>query len=261
MNIKLKGVLKKIATENKNINDFEFLKYFKNSLIDKFFKYKPIQNLPETWKKIYFKSYARFPSISLIKNFKNDELLKIIFKRRSQRNFQNYSISLKEISYLLLGAAITKVFNNDFDYNSFRAYPSGGARYPLEVYLFLLSSKDLKRGIYHYNVRFHSLEYMWDFSKKDLIEAFCNQKFILKSSLIIFITCIIKRCYFKYGERSLRLALLEAGHLAQNFLLLATKIGLKSCPIGGFKEKNILEILDISEEEEELPFYGIVIGK
>ncbi|BCX15752.1 MAG: hypothetical protein KatS3mg097_644 [Candidatus Parcubacteria bacterium] len=251
-------ILKKLASNYENVNNFEFLKYFKKSSIDKF--HKTIKNYPESWKKINFKTYARFSNVLLNKNFGKDELLKIIFKRRSERNFQKYPLSLKEISYFLLGATITKVFDNNFDYNSFRAYPSAGARYSLEVYLFLLSSKDLKRGLYHYNVRFHCLEYMWDFKKKDLIKIF-NQKFILNSSLIIFITCVIKRIYPKYGERSLRLALLEAGHLAQNFLLLATKLGLKSCPVGGFKEQKILEILDISQEEQELPLYCIIIGK
>lgn len=260
MNKKLKEILHNITSEDEKFNNFEFLKYFKKSSIESFLKPTPLKNIPEVWKRIYFKSYARFHTIRLLKSFRNDKLLKIISKRRTQRNFRGIPLTLKEISYILSGAAITKVFNKDFDYNSFRAYPSAGARYPLEVYLFLLSNKDLKKGIYHYNVRLHSLEYMWDLNKRDLMNIF-NQKFIFHGSLIIFITCVIKRLYPKYGERSLRLALLEAGHLAQNFLLLATKLNLKTCPIGGFKEKKVLELLDISEEEQELPFYSIIIGK
>ena len=43
-----------------------------------------------------------------------------------------------------------------------RAYPSGGARFPLEIYVFLFKCKDLVSGIYHYNVLDHSLEKILD---------------------------------------------------------------------------------------------------
>ena len=39
-----------------------------------------------------------------------------------------------------------------------RFYPSGGARYPLEVYLLIQRVDSLTTGLYHYNVKENSLE-------------------------------------------------------------------------------------------------------
>jgi SagB-type dehydrogenase family enzyme len=251
-------ILKSLINNYKNFN---FLIFYKASSINKFAK--KIKLYPEDWKKIYFKTYPRFKRIKIQKvNNKKDELLKLLINRRSNRKFNNYKISLKEIGYILEGAAITKMNQRYISYNSFRAYPSAGARYPLEIYLFVLNSEDLNKGLYHYNVKHHVLEFMWNVNKKSLYRALGAQsKFLLKSSLLIVITAVMKRGLSKYGERYLRFVLIESGHLAQNLLLLATKIKLKSCPIGGFKEKEILNILDISDEELELPLYIIAIGK
>ncbi|MEU8776585.1 thiopeptide-type bacteriocin biosynthesis protein [Streptomyces sp. NPDC048606] len=43
----------------------------------------------------------------------------------------------------------------------------------------------------------------------------------------------------RYGQRGIRFALLEAGHLAQNLLLAATALGLKTLPIGGFYDDEL----------------------
>lgn len=43
----------------------------------------------------------------------------------------------------------------------------------------------------------------------------------------------------RYGQRGIRFALLEAGHLAQNLLLTATALGLKTLPIGGFYDDEL----------------------
>ena len=122
-------------------------------------------------------------------------------------------------------------------------------------------SRDLKRGVYHYNVRDNYLEYMWEFSLEEVKEIFVNQAFILNSSVIFFITADMKRGISKYGERYLRFVFLEAGHLSQNFIVLSTNLKLKTCPIGGFVEEKVMNILDIRKFELELPIYAIAIGK
>jgi SagB-type dehydrogenase family enzyme len=239
-------------------NDFEFIKYYKKSSIEKFDK-EP-KKYPEAWKRIYFKTYPRFKSIKLpLISYKNF-LIKTLYRRKSERNFNKYKISLKEISYLLASAAIRKIYKNDVYYRSYRTYPSAGARYSLEVYSLILFSKNLQSGLYHYNVLDNSLEFMWNVQKKE-IENSINQKVFLKSSFLFIITSVMKRGIIKYGERYFRFALIEAGHLAQNLILLATSINLKSCPIGGFKEESVMKILDLMPEELELPLYIIAVGK
>jgi len=243
-------------------HNFAFMQYYQRSSIKKPTVQIRRSSYPEDWKRIFFKTYPRFRKVK-IKHFKNDNLIKIINKRKSERNFNRYKIKLKEIFYILRGGAINRIIRNDLYYNSYRAYPSAGARYPLEIYLFVLFSrnKKLDSGIYHYNVKENCLEYMWDFSIENLKKIFGNQKFVLKSSVIFVITADMKRGISKYKERYFRLVLLEAGHLVQNFLLLATNINLKTCPVGGFIEKDLLKILDIKEIELEIPIYALAIGK
>jgi SagB-type dehydrogenase family enzyme len=242
------------------INNQEWLKYYEASSIK--FPIKPLdpKAYPEDWKRISFKVYPRFQKINIPK-IKKDALLRLINKRRSKRNFHKYKISLKEIAYVLQGAAINKVINKDLYYDSYRAYPSAGARYPLEIYLLIIYPKDLKNGIYHFNVKDGCLEYLWKFSLNEIKKIFSGQEFVLDSSVIFLITANMRRGISKYGERYLRFVFLEAGHLAQNLILLATKIGLKTCPLGGFIEERVMNILDIRKFELELPVYALAIGK
>lgn len=44
-----------------------------------------------------------------------------------------------------------------------RAQPSGGARYPIETYCLIVKpGKGLEPGLFHYNVKNHYLERLWD---------------------------------------------------------------------------------------------------
>jgi nitroreductase len=71
----------------------------------------------------------------------------------------------------------------------------------------------------------------------------------------------MRRGISKYRERYLRFVFLEAGHLAQNLILLATNACLKTCLLGGFMEEQAMNILDIRKFELELPIYALSIGK
>lgn len=239
-------------------NNFEFLRYYEKSSVEKF--YKEPKKYPDAWKRIYFKTYPRFKSIKLPSADHKDFLIKTLYQRESERNFNKYEISLKEINYLLASAAIRKIYKNDVYYRSYRTYPSAGARYSLELYPLVLFSKDFEPGLYHYNVLDNSLEFLWNV-KKEEVKNSINQRVFLKSSVLFIITSVMKRGIIKYGERYFWFALIETGHLSQNLILLATNINLKSCPIGGFKEKSIMKILDLMPEELELPLYIIAVGK
>jgi SagB-type dehydrogenase family enzyme len=182
-----------------------------------------------------------------------------LFKRRTKRNF-SYSkqIGIKELSIILSGVGITHMSKKGFKFGSLRAYPSAGARYPLEIYVVILRSNDLKKGIYHYHVRTNSIEYMWDIDKKSLVKCFSSQSFIKNSSAIIIISGVMNRVTMKYSDRGYRFALIEAGHAAQNLSLIAEALKLKCCSIGGFLDDELADILELSGDE--LALYGIALN-
>lgn len=242
-----------------------FLKYHRliSDLPDFGFK---INNYPLAWKKNYFKEYPRFSQYSLpiLKNLSLEtNLFKILQKRRSRRTSdKNNLIQLDEVSYLLYFSA--GINNLDIKNKiSKRMYPSGGARYPLEIYFMIFKGiEKLKPGIYHYNVKNHSLELILSkISVKKIRDALptVNKKLIYKNSLLLIITAVYGRTYIKYGESSYKLCLLEAGHLGQNILLVAESLNLNSCPIGYINEKKIASLLDINLDKE-LILYSLIIN-
>ncbi len=214
----------------------------------------PYDKWPIAWKTIHYKNYPRFPYIKLPILKPSSELEKVIASRRSQRN-TNRVISCMKLKKIISFAN----FAATIDGRSYRAYPSGGARYPLEIYLFVNNVKGLKRGLYHYSFENNSLEILQlkDF-KLDLKETLVDS-WVADSSVFLVITAIPGRSAIKYANKSLRYIFIEAGHLSQNILLLAEKHKIHTCPIGGFYEDKLNKLLRIDRTNEKA-IYSIAIG-
>ncbi|MCE9541249.1 SagB/ThcOx family dehydrogenase [Candidatus Kaiserbacteria bacterium] len=163
-------------------------------------------------------------------------------------------ISLEEIG-TLLGHGLRR---RDSSVN--RNYPSGGALYPIETYLIAPSIKGLAGGIFHYHPTENALERLWDvptdFSMKKLVG---KPDFIVPTLLMVF-TSAWTRSSAKYGDFTYTLALLEAGHMSENILLLAGAIGLEVRPMAAFNDNRIIELLDIDERDEQ-PVHTITFSK
>ena len=173
-----------------------------------------------------------------------------ISKRRSQRNFARKDLGLEQISQLLWSAQGITAKKGNF---SFRAAPSAGALYPMEIYLL---SKD---GLYHYLPEGHQLEQL---SQGDLRNSLSNsalgQASISQAPVSIVICAVYARITSKYGERGIRYSHIEAGHIAQNMHLEAVALGLGSVPIGAFDDSQVKKVLSLPKDEE--PLYIIPVG-
>lgn len=224
----------------------------------------PINKYPQIWSKIYYKEYPRFPRILLpISKAAKKDLFDTILRRKSKRKFTGEHISLEKLSMLLFfSAGINRV--DERENTSRRVYPSGGARYPLEVYTIQLQEEEnLIAGIYHYNLKYHSLELLQKGSFLNhlrVIVGRINEEIIKKSTAILVITAVFNRTEIKYGNRGYRFALFEAGHMAQNCYLVCTALDLGCCSIGGFLDDKINKLLDLDTEKEQA-LYLIAIGE
>ncbi len=226
---------------------------------------KPIdfKSWPKEWTTTYFKSYPRLTKILLPKPKKLDfSLGKAITKRRSEREFDKKPIDLKDLSQLLFYSAGITLKDKDLN-RTRRGYPSGGGRYPLEVYLFNLdNSKNLKGGIYHYNIREHFLESLMEkknIRKEIYPQAVWQEEILTKAPMILVISGFLGRTMIKYKDRGYRYVLFEAGHLGQNIYLTSTALGLKCCAIGGFDDDKFHELLDI-DGKNEVVLYVFALG-
>lgn len=171
-----------------------------------------------------------------------------IYKRRSKRSFSQRDLSLEQVSRILWSCQ-----GMTDERRGFRAAPSPGALYPLEIYAVK------QDGLFHYIPDGHKLELV---SREDLRARLSNaawgQDFIREAPLDIVICAVYSRVTSKYGQRGIRYADIEVGHAAQNIQLEAVSLGLVSCVVGAFDSKGVSELLNLSKDEE--PLYIIPVG-
>ncbi|MCM8763098.1 MAG: SagB/ThcOx family dehydrogenase [Candidatus Omnitrophica bacterium] len=173
-----------------------------------------------------------------------------IFKRRSQRNFKAKDLTLEQIGQLLWAGQGITAKRGGF---SLRASPSAGALYPMEIYLLT------REGLFHYLVTEHKLEVLNEKDlRKALAEAAWGQDAVAAAAADIVICAVYPRITAKYGERGIRYAHIEAGHIAQNIHLEAVALGLGSVPIGAFNDEGVKQLLNLGRDYE--PLYIIPVG-
>lgn len=215
---------------------------------------------PSHWTTIFYKSYARLPAFKLPppSSLKSQSLKRALQNRKSVRAFSKACLSLQDLSTILYYSAGIRNPSEKDPNKLRRFYPSGGARYPLEIYLFVQSVAGLRKGIYHYYVREHLLEFISRYPShtKDVF----SYDFVSKVPCILAISAFFERSAIKYGARGYNYSLLEAGHLAQNIYLTVAALGKASCAIGGFKEDELNRLLDLDTQDESV-IYTIILGK
>jgi len=202
-----------------------------------------------------FKRYLHSPRTSLPapSGESLQDLGSAIRRRRSCRTHSGRELSLRqlaEITFLTLGCQP--------DHR--RCLPSAGALYPLELYVAVSRVDGLDPGLYHYDPRGHALAQLRD---EDCIAAIADAVFIPEATegaaAVLLMSAMFGRSKIKYGERAYRFALLEAGHAMQNLLLVATALNLGACPVGGFIDDRLNDLLDI-DGVEEAALYAAIVG-
>ncbi len=179
--------------------------------------------------------------------FTNKSIEECIQARRSTRRFQSYDLTLQEIANILWAAqGITD------KQRGFRAAPSAGATYPLELFI---AKND---GLFRYIPESHALkEEKHHDMRQDIAKAALNQTFIVKAGMVVIVTAVSDRTTWRYGKRGIQYINNEVGHCAQNIHLEAVALGLGSVPIGAFDDKKLKEVLGLKDEE---PLYIIPVG-
>jgi len=177
-----------------------------------------------------------------------------LVKRRSVRDYTREPLTLIEISQLLWAAQGT---TSDGVY---RTAPSAGALYPLEVYMIVGNVEGLTAGVYRYEPKGHELiMFMEGDMRSRLANAALGQSPVKNGAIDIVLTSVYNRITRKYGDRGVRYALIEIGHVGQNICLQATAMDLASVCIGAFYDEQVRDLLKLPEEEA--PLYIIPIGK
>ncbi len=181
-----------------------------------------------------------------------------INSRRTIRSFANKPLTLGEWGQILWAA---QGITSDGGIKK-RAAPSAGALYPLDIYLILGKSvpESLGAGLFHYLPLKHALRRISakDFTKK-VAEASLHQYWMAEAPGMVLITAEYSRITGKYGDRGIRYAHIEAGHVAQNCFLQAESLTLNVGIVGAFDDKALIDLLPIPRGFE--PILLLPIGR
>ncbi|MEE9139802.1 MAG: SagB/ThcOx family dehydrogenase [Alphaproteobacteria bacterium] len=167
--------------------------------------------------------------------------------RRSVRDFAKGPLTLAEVSQLLWAAqGIT-------DPEGYRAAPSAGALYPLEVYLVAGEVAALEAGIYKYDPLRHRLTLMQLGDRRaELAAAALDQDWMADGAAVLVIAAVPERTERKYGDRANRYVPMEAGHAAENVYLQAAALGLGTTVVGAFRDAQVKAVVGMARDERPL---------
>ena len=171
----------------------------------------------------------------------------ILRRRRTTRAFSRRAVSLGEVGRLLWAAqGITSP-------EGYRAAPSAGALYPLEVHLAAGRVTDLAAGVYRYDPAAGALRAaaLGD-ARGDVADAALGQRWIADAPLVVILTGVYARTNRKYGRRGVRYVHMEVGHAGENLLLQAVALGLAAAVVGAFDDERLRKRLGLPDGEHPL---------
>lgn len=165
-------------------------------------------------------------------------LLSIRKNRRSCRSFSEKKMTVDQIGSIC-----------HFAYSiPDHSVPSGGALYPIRIYLLIEKPQDgLEPGYYEYDAEQNRLICFNDkVDFEQLKYCFNQEEMPFGSSVQIVIAADLDRQPYKYANRGYRLTLIETGHVAENISLYCAEQGLGACEMGGVQDEPLKQELELS---------------
>jgi SagB-type dehydrogenase family enzyme len=180
----------------------------------------------------------------------------LIRSRRSKRHYSGAAVPLQKLSTMLAHAAGVTARIGLEDVPStvalgatpelhLRAAASGGALYPIDLFLVVMNVEALPPAVYRYLPEQHALKpagaaaadirALAQFSEIEAEKAGC---------LVVYVYNFFENTR-KYGEAGLGFAFIETGAIAAHIHLLCTALGLGSCDVGGFAKGRLERLLDL----------------
>jgi len=188
-------------------------------------------------------------------------LATVLDHRRSRREPSSKgSLDVRQIGAWLYAAARVEWIQPipaDDDQVTYRPYPSGGARHPLEIYLKVRECRGLEPGLYHYDPVGNSLQVVPLSGPRQIEFADWDPLHGGEGPLppvMVLITARIGRTAWKYEDIAYRLIQNDLGGLYQTLYLTATALGLGPCAIGNVDSGLFADITGIDDRAE--PWIG-----
>lgn len=181
-----------------------------------------------------------------------------ILARRSVRDYSGEPIKLADLSTILYyGDGVSgEIPVRDIPVKSailgenhvikLRTAPSGGALYPIDIYILVINVEKLEPGVYLYSPSNHTIKSIKSVPKEELCRiAYPKEIDLTKIGVMIVFVYNTYMNARKYGDSALGFAFIEVGEISQNIHLVCTALGSGSCDIGAYHKHRLEKLLDI----------------
>lgn len=192
------------------------------------------------------KEYPRMPRIVLPKA---EPVAMPLHEALHTRKSFSVSATERSLSLTELGTLLGNALGMRDE--TLRHYPSGGALYPIETYILGNVAVGYPSGVFHYHPKAHALEFLWETPTSFAMSNILRSPDIALAPQLIVFTSVWNRSGAKYGDHAYSHGLLEAGHMAENVLLVATALGMSTRPIAGYDDAALAKLLDLDERIEQ----------
>lgn len=139
-----------------------------------------------------------------------------------------------------------------------RAYPSGGALYGIELLVVAQHVDDLPPGVWYHQPLAQRLV-PWAPADPAITAAFANPGLADAAALVLLFVDFTRPSFRRYGDKQYRLMFIEAGHLAQNFLLIAAAEALTALPICGYADETLSRCAGLAFPQQSV-VYAVALG-
>ena len=183
-------------------------------------------------------------------------------RRRTNRFMQKAPIGLEGLAdCFLFSMAITAMIEDPEIVDlPLKMTPSGGGRNPYEAYVCVRDVTGLSPGTYHYSALQGTLGRVRDGPPPAFPAMLANQDWTGNAAAVIFLVANFERSMWKYHHSSAyRITMIEAGHIAQNMMLVATHHGFVANPTGAMNldlVESTLRVADLTRSA----IYALVLG-
>jgi SagB-type dehydrogenase family enzyme len=178
-----------------------------------------------------------------------------LYRRRSVRDYSGAPATVEELARLLWAAqGVTGL-------GGLRTAPSAGALFPLKLYIAVFAVEDLAPGIYRYDPDSHNLEPRIAGNRLRRVQtAAMAQTCVDGAAVAVLVAAWYGLSKREFGEEAARkVALIEAGHAGQNFLLQAGSVGLGGIGLTKFDPELASAVFEIRADES--PLYILLAGR
>jgi SagB-type dehydrogenase family enzyme len=178
-------------------------------------------------------------------------------RRESRRTFADESLALEQLATVLhtaYGVTHSTRLPGNRRGQPLRSVPSGGALYPLELYVLAARVDGLDGRLYHYDPWRHGLECLPAGADHPVAELTAYPDLLEPAAALVVVTAMFWRTRFKYALRGYRFALLEAGHVGQNVALAAAALEIAALPVGGVYDRRLEEVLGVDGVNESVVY-------